>query len=62
MAIAELRDAHGAPLTALLGVLRDRTLDDANARTRAVDLTVPALTELRSARRHIGQPHSRNRY
>ncbi|MFF9808196.1 LuxR C-terminal-related transcriptional regulator [Streptomyces coeruleorubidus] len=48
VAIAELRDAHGAPLTALLGVLRDRTLDDANARTRAVDLAVSALTELRS--------------
>ncbi|MEV7388090.1 MULTISPECIES: LuxR C-terminal-related transcriptional regulator [unclassified Streptomyces] len=48
VAIAELRDAHGAALTALLGVLRDRTLDDANARTRAVDLAVSALAELRS--------------
>lgn len=48
VAIAELRDAHGAALTALLGVLRDRALDDANARTRAVDLAVSALAELRS--------------
>lgn len=47
-AIAELRDAHGGALTALLGVLRDRALDDTNARTRAVDLAVSALTELRS--------------
>jgi DNA-binding CsgD family transcriptional regulator len=48
VAIAELRDAHGAALTTLLGVLRDRTLDDTNARTRAVDLAVSALAELRS--------------
>ncbi|MFE1837813.1 LuxR C-terminal-related transcriptional regulator [Streptomyces sviceus] len=48
VAIAELRDAHGAALTALLGVLRDRALDDANARARSVDLAVSALAELRS--------------
>ncbi|WP_371664658.1 LuxR C-terminal-related transcriptional regulator [Streptomyces sp. NBC_00280] len=47
-AIAELRDTHGGVLTALLGVLRDRALDDTNARTRAVDLAVSALDELRS--------------
>lgn len=48
VAIAELRDAHGAALTTLLGVLRDRALDDATARTRAVDLGVSALADLRS--------------
>ncbi|MGW0945463.1 LuxR C-terminal-related transcriptional regulator [Streptomyces sp. NPDC002623] len=48
VAIAELRDAHGAALTTLLGILRDRALDDTNARTRAVDLAVSALAELRS--------------
>ncbi|MET7354085.1 hypothetical protein [Streptomyces mirabilis] len=48
VAIAELRDAHGAALTTLIGVLRDRALDDTNARTRAVDLAVSALAELRS--------------
>ncbi|CAM5694247.1 LuxR family transcriptional regulator OS=Streptomyces griseorubiginosus OX=67304 GN=AQJ54_40760 PE=4 SV=1 [Streptomyces griseorubiginosus] len=48
VAIAELRDAHGAALTALLGVLRDRALDDANARARSVDLAVSAVAELRS--------------
>jgi DNA-binding CsgD family transcriptional regulator len=48
IALAELGDAHGAALTALLGVLRDRGLDDTNARTRAVDLAVNALAELRS--------------
>nr|WP_134003776.1 LuxR C-terminal-related transcriptional regulator [Streptomyces sp. 846.5] len=48
IALAELGDAHGAALTALLGVLRDRGLDDTNARTRTVDLAVSALAELRS--------------
>ncbi|MDF9811719.1 LuxR C-terminal-related transcriptional regulator [Streptomyces sp. SPB162] len=48
VAIAELRDAHGAALTALLGVLRDRALNDAHARARSVDLAVSAVTELRS--------------
>lgn len=47
-AFAELRDTHGGALTALLGVLRDRALDDTNARTRAVDVAVSALAELRS--------------
>ncbi|NBM20350.1 LuxR C-terminal-related transcriptional regulator [Streptomyces sp. GC420] len=47
-AIAELVDAHGATLSALLGVLRSRDLDDATARGRAVDLAVSALVELRA--------------
>ncbi|MFE9067318.1 LuxR C-terminal-related transcriptional regulator [Streptomyces violaceusniger] len=46
-AIAELVDAHGAALSALLGVLRRRDLDDSTARARAVDLAVTALAELR---------------
>ncbi|MFI6622243.1 LuxR C-terminal-related transcriptional regulator [Streptomyces sp. NPDC050528] len=48
VAIAELREAHGASLTALLRVLRDRALDDANSRARSVDLAVSAVAELRS--------------
>lgn len=48
MAISELGDAHGGALNGLLAVLRDRGLDDATARTRAVDLAVTALAELRS--------------
>ncbi|WP_275412844.1 helix-turn-helix transcriptional regulator [Planotetraspora phitsanulokensis] len=47
-AISELVDAHGAALTGLLGVLRDRALDDADARARTVDLAITALGELRS--------------
>ncbi|MBI0383759.1 helix-turn-helix transcriptional regulator, partial [Streptomyces albiflaviniger] len=47
-AIAELVDAHGAALSALLGVLRGRDLDDRTARARAVDLAVGALAELRA--------------
>jgi DNA-binding CsgD family transcriptional regulator len=46
--ISDLGDAYGTALTALLDVLRDRTLDDAGARTRAVDLAVAALVDLRS--------------
>lgn len=46
--IAELGDAHGAALSGLLAVLRDRGLDDGTARTRAVDLAVSALADLRS--------------
>lgn len=46
--ISDLGDAYGTALTALLGVLRDRTVDDAAARTRAVDLAVTALVDLRS--------------
>lgn len=48
VAIADLGDAYGTALTALLGVLRDRAVDDASARSRAVDLAVTALVELRS--------------
>jgi DNA-binding CsgD family transcriptional regulator len=48
VAISDLGDAHGAALTALLGVLRDRSLGDGDARTRAVDLAVSALADLRS--------------
>ncbi|MEV7976780.1 LuxR C-terminal-related transcriptional regulator [Streptomyces sp. NPDC086519] len=48
VAISDLGDAHGAALTALLGVLRDRGLDDTNARIRAIDLAVTAQAELRS--------------
>ncbi|MFE5813349.1 LuxR C-terminal-related transcriptional regulator [Streptomyces sp. NPDC056479] len=47
-AIAELGDAHGASLTALLEVLRRRDLDDATARSRAIDLASVALIDLRS--------------
>lgn len=47
-AIAEFRDAHEAAQAALFVVLRDRALDDAHARARAVDLAVPALADLRS--------------
>lgn len=47
LAISELGDAHAAALGALLRVLRDRNLDDGNARARAVDLAVTALAELR---------------
>ncbi|MET9630824.1 LuxR C-terminal-related transcriptional regulator [Lentzea sp. NPDC006480] len=48
VAISDLGDAFGAALTALLGVLRDRDVDDEYARARAVDLAVTALIELRS--------------
>ncbi|MEU0823095.1 helix-turn-helix transcriptional regulator [Streptomyces mirabilis] len=48
VAISELADAHGSALNGLLGVLRDRNLDDTTARTRAVDLAVSALAELRT--------------
>ncbi|UKY47664.1 helix-turn-helix transcriptional regulator [Streptomyces inhibens] len=46
--IAELGEAYSAALTALLGVLRSRTLDDAAARATATDLAVSALVELRA--------------
>jgi DNA-binding CsgD family transcriptional regulator len=46
--ISDLGDAYGTVLTSLLGVLRDRTVDDTTARTRAVDLAVTALVDLRS--------------
>lgn len=47
--IAELTDAHAAALSALLGALRSRTLDDAAARRTATDIAVSALIELRAA-------------
>ncbi|MFH9228235.1 helix-turn-helix transcriptional regulator [Streptomyces lydicus] len=46
--IAELGEAYSAALTALLGVLRSRTLGDAAARATATDLAVSALVELRA--------------
>lgn len=45
---AELTDAHTATLAALLGVLRNRQIDDASARTTAVDLALNALADLRT--------------
>ncbi|WP_327096136.1 helix-turn-helix transcriptional regulator [Nocardia vinacea] len=48
VAISDLGDAHGTALTALLRILRDRSLSDDDARTRAVDLAVTALVELRA--------------
>ncbi|KOV80695.1 response regulator transcription factor family protein [Nocardia sp. NRRL S-836] len=48
MTISDLGDAYGTALTALLGVLRDRAVDDVTARARAVDLAVTALVDLRS--------------
>jgi DNA-binding CsgD family transcriptional regulator len=45
---AELADAHTATLAALLGVLRNRQIDDAAARTTAVDLALNALADLRT--------------
>jgi DNA-binding CsgD family transcriptional regulator len=46
--IADLTEAHAATLTALLGPLRARGLDDATARRTATDLAVSALIELRA--------------
>ncbi len=46
--IAELGEAHEAALTALLGVLRSKALEDRAARSRAVDLAVSALVALRA--------------
>ncbi|MFK0282603.1 LuxR C-terminal-related transcriptional regulator [Streptomyces sp. NPDC090499] len=48
MAISELGEAHATALTTLLQTLRDRDLDDTDARTRGIDLAVTALSELRS--------------
>lgn len=45
--VANLTDAHLATLTALLGILRTRTLDDRAARRTALDLAVSAVVELR---------------
>ncbi|MER5466354.1 LuxR C-terminal-related transcriptional regulator [Streptomyces sp. NPDC002668] len=46
--IAELTETHATALSGLLGVLRSRSLDDAAARTTAVELAVTALVELRA--------------
>ncbi|MFB7745771.1 LuxR C-terminal-related transcriptional regulator [Streptomyces sp. NPDC056132] len=46
--IAELGEAHETALTSLLGVLRSRSLDDREARARAVDLAVSALVAVRA--------------
>jgi DNA-binding CsgD family transcriptional regulator len=46
---AELADAYGATLSALLGTLRARDLDDGAARRAATDLAAAALVELRAA-------------
>ncbi|MFG2720791.1 LuxR C-terminal-related transcriptional regulator [Streptomyces sp. NPDC048416] len=46
--IAELGEAHEAVLTALLGVLRGKSLEDRAARTRAVDIAGSALVALRA--------------
>ncbi|GLY46476.1 LuxR C-terminal-related transcriptional regulator [Lentzea sp. NBRC 102530] len=48
VAISDLGDVHGAALASLLGVLRDRDVEDSVARSRAVDLAVTALVELRA--------------
>ncbi|QHC54528.1 helix-turn-helix transcriptional regulator [Rathayibacter tanaceti] len=48
VALAELGDAHSVLLTALVAVLRDRTLADAEARRRTLDVAVSGLVELRS--------------
>lgn len=47
-AIAELSEAHAAALATLLGVLRNGRLDDAAARSMAVDLALNALIDLRT--------------
>src|SRR4051794_14875245 len=46
---AELTEAHGAALAAILGTLRAPDLDDAAARRSATDLAASALVELRGA-------------
>ncbi|MEU4191439.1 LuxR C-terminal-related transcriptional regulator [Kribbella sp. NPDC026611] len=45
---AELGEAHTAALATLLGVLRNQRIDDASARTMAVELALNGLAELRS--------------
>jgi hypothetical protein len=47
-ALTALKDAHSATLTALLGALRSRRLDDTAARQAAVSLASSALTGLRA--------------
>ncbi|GGL70685.1 helix-turn-helix transcriptional regulator [Streptomyces fumigatiscleroticus] len=46
--VTDLTDTHAATLTSLIGLLRNRGLDDATARSTAVDLAVSSLIELRS--------------
>lgn len=48
---ADLTDAHAATLTAMLGALRSRELDDRSARRAATDLATEALIETRAPRR-----------
>jgi len=48
-ALTAQTDAHAATLTAVLGALRSRRLDDVTSRRVAVTLASSALTELRSA-------------
>ncbi|TDO45843.1 regulatory LuxR family protein [Kribbella sp. VKM Ac-2527] len=45
---AELSEAHTATLASLLGVLRNRQLEDVPARAMAVELALNALVELRT--------------
>lgn len=54
-AVTELTEAHAASLTALLGALRSRTLDDASARRTAIDLAVSALIRLRAGDQGPGE-------
>jgi len=44
----ELGEAHAAMLATLLGVLRNQRIDDASARSMAVDLALNGLAELRT--------------
>ncbi|WP_084175915.1 helix-turn-helix transcriptional regulator [Actinokineospora spheciospongiae] len=55
--IAGLTDAHATTLTALLGVLRSRGLDDRTARRTAVDLVASAMVELRATDDDDPAPH-----
>ncbi|MFG1818353.1 LuxR C-terminal-related transcriptional regulator [Kribbella sp. NPDC049174] len=45
---AELGEAHAATLATLLGVLRNQRIDDASARSMAVELALNGLAELRT--------------
>ena len=47
-AVGDVTDAHTETLTALLGVLRAKRLDDATARRTAIEVAVPALVEART--------------
>ncbi|GAB3947880.1 response regulator transcription factor [Kribbella albertanoniae] len=54
---AELGEAHAATLATLLGVLRNQRVDDATARTNAVELALNALAELRADTRQDQRYH-----